>query len=303
MQKNEKNEWELLSCASRYSSDYETRYSTNELELLAIVWAVENFRNYVYGEKFEVISDHKALETALKSNHGNKTYSSRLTRWIDRLLLFDMEVFHQPGRTMGLADYLSRHPRDYNKNEWSKSSKELWESWFVVNSVENVNENHERQLRANQRLNNLFKQPMIAQDAESEKEMSETADRPKCESKQIKMSRLQISRERNATRNLIRSSKHQIQIVQPKEIEKSSELKTSQLQSTLSSVEEASTSAKINPEITFVKVKTFEKLPTCYLWQLIGQIEGYKTFGRACYGVTLIYFEKKTNCSDMCLKI
>ena len=74
MQKNDKNEWELLSCASRYLSDYETRYSTNELELLAIVWAVEHFRNYVYGVQFEVISDHKALEIALKSNHGNKTY-------------------------------------------------------------------------------------------------------------------------------------------------------------------------------------------------------------------------------------
>ena len=31
MQKNEKNEWELLSCASRYLSDYETRYSTNRI--------------------------------------------------------------------------------------------------------------------------------------------------------------------------------------------------------------------------------------------------------------------------------
>ena len=262
MQKNEKNEWELLSCASRYLSDYETRYSTNELELLAIVWAVEHFRNYVYGLKFEVISDHKALETALKSNHGNKTYSSRLTRWIDRLLPFDMEIIHQPGRTMGLADYLSRHPSDYNENEWSKNSKELWESWFVVISVENVNENHERQLRANQRLTKLFKQSIRARDAESEKEMSETADRLKWERKQItcKMSRLQIGRERNATRNLIRSSKHQTQIVKPKEIEKSSELKTSPLQSIVSSVEEASTSVKINPEITFVKVKTFKEI-------------------------------------------
>ena len=80
MQKNENNDWELIWCASRYLSDYESRFSTNELELLAIVWAVEHFRNYVYGVKFEVISDHKALETALKSNHGNKTYSSRLTR-------------------------------------------------------------------------------------------------------------------------------------------------------------------------------------------------------------------------------
>ena len=173
-----------------------------------------------------------------------------------------MEVIHQPGPTMGLADYLSRHPSDYNENEWSKRSKELWESWFVVNSVENVNENYKGQLRANQRLNKLFKQPMRAQDAESENEMSETTDRLKCESKQIKMSRLQISRERNATRNVIRSSKSQRpeQIVQSRKAEKPSELKTSPIQSSVTSVEDASTSAQINPELSFVKVKTFKEI-------------------------------------------
>ena len=51
-------------------------------------------------------------------------------------------------------------------------------------------------LRANQRLNKLFKQPMRAQDAESENVMSETTDRLECQSKQIKMNRLQISREK-----------------------------------------------------------------------------------------------------------
>ena len=200
-------------------SDYEIRYSTNELELLAIVWAVEHFRNYVYGVQFEVISDHKALETALKSNHGNKTYSSRLTRWIDRLLPFDMEVVHQPGRTMGLADYLSRHPSDYNENEWSKSAKKLWESWFVVNSVQELDKNGSRQLSTNQRLNKLCNQPISVQQRNNAEEKVESADRLECENKQLEMSRLQISRERNNTRNLIKALKtsKSEQIVQVRE--------------------------------------------------------------------------------------
>ena len=36
------------------------KYSINELELLAIVWTIEHFRNYVYGVQFKVIPDHKA---------------------------------------------------------------------------------------------------------------------------------------------------------------------------------------------------------------------------------------------------
>ena len=160
LQEKGEKEWELISCASRYWSNYELKYSTKELELLAIVWAVEHFRNYIYGTKVEVVLDHKALETALKSNHGNETYSSRLTRWIDRLLPFDMEVVHQPGRTLGLADCLSRHPRESNEKEWSKNAKELWESWFVVNSVEEINKDYYRQLYTNHRLKKLFNQPI-----------------------------------------------------------------------------------------------------------------------------------------------
>ena len=53
----------------------------------------------------------------LKTLLRMKTYSSRLTTWIDRLIPFNMELVHQPGRTTGLADYLSRHPSDYNENE------------------------------------------------------------------------------------------------------------------------------------------------------------------------------------------
>ena len=31
-------------------------------------------------------------------------------KWVDRLLQFELEILHAPGRTLGIADYLSRHP-------------------------------------------------------------------------------------------------------------------------------------------------------------------------------------------------
>ena len=105
--------WKPISYASRFLTELEAKYSINELELLAVVWAIKHFKNYVYGEKFGVVSDHKALQSVLKANKGNKFFSSRLTRWVDRLLPFDFSVIHAPGRTIGLADYLSRHPYEF----------------------------------------------------------------------------------------------------------------------------------------------------------------------------------------------
>ena len=80
-----------------------------------------------------MLSDHKALATVLKGHKGNKTYSSRLTRWVDRLLPFDYEVIHVPGRILGMADYLSRNPTE--QNESTIKAKTLWDEWFTVNIV------------------------------------------------------------------------------------------------------------------------------------------------------------------------
>ena len=138
LQQNQNNgEWKPICFASRFLTNFEAKYSINELELLAIVWAVEHFKNYVYGVKFKIISDHKALMTVLKPNRGNKTFSSRLTRWVDRLLPFEFEVVHVAGRTLGMADYLSRHPSELEGA--SIKAETLWNEWFTVNSVISLN--------------------------------------------------------------------------------------------------------------------------------------------------------------------
>ena len=61
------------------------KYSTNELELLGVVWATEHFENYLYGAEFEIVTDHKALLSALNAIQSNKTMHIRLTRWVNRL--------------------------------------------------------------------------------------------------------------------------------------------------------------------------------------------------------------------------
>ena len=57
-----------------------------------------------------VLTEHNAIISALKTNRGNKTHQSRLTRWADRLLPFDFDIFHISGCKLGIVDYLSRFP-------------------------------------------------------------------------------------------------------------------------------------------------------------------------------------------------
>ena len=125
--------WAPTVFASRFLNNAETKYSTNELELLAIVWACEHFRTYLMGNRFQVLTDHKANISALSENYINKSYQSRLSRWADRLLPFDFEVIHVPGVTLGIVDYLSRYPT------FSAPASSIYDELFVVKSIESFN--------------------------------------------------------------------------------------------------------------------------------------------------------------------
>ena len=46
----------------------------------------------------------------MKEHRSNKSYNSRVTRWVDHLLPFGFNIEHIPGAKMGLVDYISRQP-------------------------------------------------------------------------------------------------------------------------------------------------------------------------------------------------
>ena len=127
------NDWKAISFTSGFLNPHESKYSTNQLELLGVVWAVEHYKNYLFGSEFEVVTDHKALLSALSQNHGNKTYHSRLIRWVDRLLPFNFTIKHLAGKDMGFTDLISRIP----------SGKALpispYDKEFVVANINKVN--------------------------------------------------------------------------------------------------------------------------------------------------------------------
>ena len=107
--------WNTVAFASRFFNPNEERYSVNELELLGVVWSVEYFKYYLFGKSFTIITDHRALLSIMKERRSNKTYNSRLIRWVDRLLPFDFNIEHIPGAKMGLVDYISRQPNQEAK--------------------------------------------------------------------------------------------------------------------------------------------------------------------------------------------
>ena len=110
------NGWHTVAFASRFSNSVEDRYSIIELQLLGVVWSVEHFNYYLYGKPFTVITDHRALLSIMRENRSIKSYNSRLTRWVDRLLSFDFSIDHLPGSKKGLVDYISRDPQQKTVN-------------------------------------------------------------------------------------------------------------------------------------------------------------------------------------------
>ena len=102
--------WKPISFASRFLNSKEERYSIIELELLGVVRSIEFFKNYIYGKEFSIITDHRALLSILKEHRSNKSYNSRLSRWVDRLLPYQFKIEHLPGAKIGLVDYISRNP-------------------------------------------------------------------------------------------------------------------------------------------------------------------------------------------------
>ena len=120
--------WKPIAFTSRFIKSCEERYSVNELELLDAVWSIEYFKIYNYCKHIMVITDHRPLLSILKENRSNISCSSRLTRWVDRLLPFQFDIEHLPGAKMGLDDYISGYPNQKAKKVSAYDEKFLWQN-------------------------------------------------------------------------------------------------------------------------------------------------------------------------------
>lgn len=98
------NDPRIITYASKSLSSVEKRYAQTEKEALALVWAVERFHHYLFGRTFELVTDHKPLETIF----GPKSKPcARIERWVLRLQSYQYKVIYKPGKS-NIADPLSR---------------------------------------------------------------------------------------------------------------------------------------------------------------------------------------------------
>ncbi|GJV67446.1 putative reverse transcriptase domain-containing protein [Tanacetum coccineum] len=98
----------VISYASRQLKIHEKNYTTHDLELGAVVFALKIWRHYLYGTKCTVFTDPKSLQHIL----DQKELNMRQRRWLELLSDYDCDIRYHPGKANVVADALSRKERD-----------------------------------------------------------------------------------------------------------------------------------------------------------------------------------------------
>ncbi|KAI3821572.1 hypothetical protein L1987_09140 [Smallanthus sonchifolius] len=94
----------VIAYASRQLKIHEKNYTTHDLELGAVVFALKIWRHYLYGTKCVVFTDHKSLQHIF----NQKELNMRQRRWVELLNDYDCEIRYHPGKANVVADALSR---------------------------------------------------------------------------------------------------------------------------------------------------------------------------------------------------
>ena len=88
------------------NSRAESAFSSYESEVSAVVYAVQKFRYYLWGQRFELIIGCKAMEWLTTT----AKLRSKLARWSLLLAEYDFSITHRPGKDNTVPDLLSRKP-------------------------------------------------------------------------------------------------------------------------------------------------------------------------------------------------
>ncbi|GKA92786.1 putative reverse transcriptase domain-containing protein [Tanacetum coccineum] len=97
----------VIAYASRQLKIHEKNYTTHDLELGVVVFALKIWRHYLYGKKCTMFTDHKGLQHIL----NQKEFNMRQRRWLELLSDYDCEIHYHPRKANIVANALSRKER------------------------------------------------------------------------------------------------------------------------------------------------------------------------------------------------
>src|SRR6266542_1232909 len=128
-QDDEEGRERVIAYEARRLNSAERVYPTTEKECLAVVWAIQKFKQYL-GEwiPFTVFTDHAVLKTLMRHDHP----SPRKARWMEVLSSYHFDIQHKSGKKMGHADYLSRMNNTQTEFPWDRKDAK-----YVLNILYN----------------------------------------------------------------------------------------------------------------------------------------------------------------------
>ncbi|GKA78468.1 putative reverse transcriptase domain-containing protein [Tanacetum coccineum] len=97
----------VIAYASRQLKIHKKNYTTHDLELGAVVFALKIWRHYLYGTKSVIYTDHKSLQHIF----SQKELNMRQRHWIELFSDYDCEIHYHPSKANVVADALSRKER------------------------------------------------------------------------------------------------------------------------------------------------------------------------------------------------
>ena len=145
-----------VAFASRALSSAEVNYCQIEKELLAVVFALHRFDQYVYGRHISVESDHQPLQILVKK--PLKDVPRRLQRMLLELQRYDYNLTYKKGELLFIADSLSRayvedkaFKYDATERVYRLTSEKEWEHINLAQETSGLSDERIRQIREHTR--------------------------------------------------------------------------------------------------------------------------------------------------------
>ena len=114
----------VVAYGSHQLKNHEQNYPTHDMELVAIVFALKIWHHYLYGEQFEVYSDHKIPRYFFMQQDLNM----RQRRWTEFLKNYDFTLHYHPSKVNVVVDAL-------NRKSWGALVSIASQEWQMLKTV------------------------------------------------------------------------------------------------------------------------------------------------------------------------